>query len=47
MGFWTASGSTHGRLTGLHLIVAINIVAGLGIFFSGYGFQLRSPLLPF
>jgi len=31
-----ARGVAHGRLTGLRLITAINVVAGLGIFFSGY-----------
>ena len=29
-------GTGKGRLTNMKLIVAINVVAGLGIFFSGY-----------
>lgn len=34
--FLKGRGVTNGRLTNMHLIVAINVVAGLGIFFSGY-----------
>ena len=29
-------GNGKGRLTNMNLIIAINVVAGLGIFFSGY-----------
>ncbi len=29
-------GTGKGRLTNMNLIIAINVVAGLGIFFSGY-----------
>ncbi len=33
---WKVRGTGQGRLTGMELIVPINYVAGLGIFFSGY-----------
>jgi len=36
MDVWRGRGTGQGRLTGMNLIVAINVVAGLGIFFSGY-----------
>jgi len=36
MDIWRGRGTGQGRLTGMNLIVAINVVAGLGIFFSGY-----------
>lgn len=36
MDVWRGRGTGQGRLTGMNLTVAINVVAGLGIFFSGY-----------